>query len=77
LHGDQLGRLAEVPGGGCDEKLVSCAVWNSRVQTIHSEDAPEVGEQHFDLLALTARNQIGVSNGDIVSKITGALVDTA
>lgn len=77
MHGDQLGHLAEVLVGGCEEKLVSCAVWTSRAQTIYSEDALELSEQHFDLLALTARNQIGVGCDNLVSKITGALVDRA
>lgn len=77
MHGDQIGPLTGILGGRCKEKLVSCAVWTSRAQTIHSEDALEVSERHFDLLALAARNQKGVSRGDIVSKITGALVDRA
>lgn len=52
-------------------------LWTSRAQTIYSEDALELSEQHFDLLALTARNQIGVGCDNLVSKITGALVDRA
>ena len=74
-HRDQLGHLAEVLSGGGEEELVSCAVWTSQAQAIHPEDALEVREQHFDLLALTARDQIGVGRGDIAGKITGALVD--
>ncbi len=71
-HGDQLGHLAEVLGGGCEEEeLVSCAVWTSQAQAIHSEDALEMGEQHLDLLALAARDQIGVGRGDITGQITG------
>ena len=38
-HGDQLGHLAEVLGGGGEEELVSCTVWTSQAQAIHSEDA--------------------------------------
>ena len=53
-HGDQLGHLAEVLGGGGEEELVSCAVWTSQAQAIHSEDALEVREQHLNLLSLAA-----------------------
>ena len=74
-HGDQLGHFPEVLGGGCEEGLVPCAVWTSQAQAIHSEDALEVREQHFDLLALAARDEIGVGGGDIAGEIPGALVD--
>lgn len=69
-HGDQLGHLAEVLGGGGEEELISCAVWTSQAQAIHSEDALEVREQHFDLLSLAARDQIGVGRGDIAGQIS-------
>lgn len=74
-HGDQLGQLAEVLGGGGEEELVSCAVGTSQAQAIHPEDALEAREQHFDLLPLAARDQIGVGRGDIAGDIAGALVD--
>ena len=35
-HGDQLGHFAEVLGGGGEEELVSCAIWTSQAQAIHS-----------------------------------------
>lgn len=74
-HRDQLGHFAEVLGGGGEEELVSCAVWTSQAQAIHSENALEVREQHFDLLSLAARDQIGVGRGDIAGELPGALVN--
>ena len=52
--GDQLGELAQVLGGSGEEKLVFCAVWTSKAQPVESEDVLQVGEQHLDLLPLSA-----------------------
>ena len=53
-HRDQLGELAEVLGGGCEVKLVACSGGASESQSVQAENAFEVGEEHFDLLALTS-----------------------
>jgi len=64
-------------GGGGEEGIVSCAVRASQAQAIHPEDALEVCEQHLDLLALAARDEIGVSCGEITGALMGRTQDLA
>jgi hypothetical protein len=67
--------LAKHLGAGGEEEVASCAVGTAQSQVIHSDDALEVREQHFALLSLPARDEMGVGGGDIAGQITGALMD--
>ncbi len=53
-HPDELGELAEVLGGGAQEKLVFCSVRASETQAIQLQNALEVRKQHLHLLPLAS-----------------------
>src|SRR5688500_4980371 len=49
----------------------------SQAQSVELENAFEVREQHFYLLPLATRGQIGIGLGDVASEVTSTLVDRA
>ncbi len=51
----QLGEAAEVLGNGRQCELELSAGWPTQPEAIKSQDALQVGEQHFDFLAIAAR----------------------
>ena len=74
---DQQCELSEVLGGGSEVELVARAVRPSQSQPIKPQNALEMGEQHLDLFALTARGLVGLGLGDLTRKIARTLVDGA
>jgi hypothetical protein len=57
-HWDELGEFPEVLGRGCKVELITSAVRSSQSQPIELQDAFEVGEQHLNFFALTARGSV-------------------
>ena len=76
-HRDNLGHFAQVLGCGGEVELIFCAIGTTQAQAVQLEDALEMGEQHFDLLPLAARHEVGVGVGDVARHIARALVDRA
>jgi hypothetical protein len=76
-HRDDLGQLAQVLGGGSEDKLVFCTVWSPQAQAVELKDAFEVREEHLDLLSLASRGHVGIAGGDIAGHVARAFVDRA
>ena len=71
----QLRQLAEVLGGCCEEELVAGTLGAAQSKPIELEDAFEMGEQHLDLLAQSARHVALPRLGDRTRPVTRSLVD--
>jgi hypothetical protein len=56
-------------------ELVAGTIGTAQAQAVQFQDALEVGEQHFDLLPLSARHKIGVGCRGIAGHVARALVD--
>jgi hypothetical protein len=63
-------------GGGGEVEFIAGATRPAQPQPVEPQNAFEVREQHLDLFALIARGLVGLSLGDLASKIARAFTDT-
>ena len=70
-------RALMVLSGGGEVELVASTVWSSQAQPVEAQDAPEMGEQHFDPLSLAPRDDAGHGVGDTARQVPGTLVNGA
>lgn len=72
--GKDLGQLAEVTGGCCEEEVVICVAWAAKWELVEAADPFEVGKEHLDLLSQLHRDGVLVGLGDVVGDLTGVFM---
>jgi hypothetical protein len=74
---NELGKPPEVLCDGCQRELEGSAGGAAQTQSTKTQDALEVGEQHLDFFAVTARLSVGFGFAACPGDIARLFVDAA
>jgi hypothetical protein len=74
---DQFAEASQILGDCRERELELCAAWTSQSQPTEPQNALQVREQHFDLLAIATRLSKFLRLGESTSDIAGVFVHIA